>query len=63
MSFCKLNSGEIKFIWADDVEEKKMHVFSMDLGYGYDIDCDIPDIYEYSDIEFLRCDGLGNPIT
>ena len=54
MSFCKLNTGEIKFIWSDDVKDKKARVFTMNLSYGYNIKYTTPDIYDFHDIKHLK---------
>lgn len=60
MSFCKLKSGKVKFIWSDNIEEETMHLFPAELAYSYDIEWDIPDIFSYEEIEHLRCSILGD---
>ena len=58
MNYSQLKTGEIKFIWSDNVEEKTMSLFSKDIGCGYDIECDITEKYSYADIKKMRCEYI-----
>ena len=62
MSYCKLKNGKIKYIWSDNIEEETMNLFPAELSFTYDIEFDLPEIYQYGDIEHLRCDSFGDKV-
>jgi hypothetical protein len=51
-------------IWSDNEEEdpQTMHLYPLGLLHEFDVEADIPRIYSYSVIEYVRCDIHGNAV-
>jgi hypothetical protein len=52
--YCKLKSGEIVVIWSDNVSDKTVDAYALSKERTYDVEVDVPDTYQYSDIEEMN---------
>ncbi len=50
-TYIKLKNGKIWILWSDNVEEKTMHVYSLDRKDDWDAEWDRLTVINYSDVE------------
>ena len=52
--YCKLKSGEVVVIWSDNVSDETIDAYPLSKEGSYDVEVDVPDTYQYKDIEDMN---------